>query len=308
MRCHLAVAVAVALAVIGCDRRAPAPPPSQGPTATAPAATAPAAPPAELVRRPAPTRLVAVGDLHGDLERTRAVLHLAGLLEPKTDRWIGGAAVLVQTGDILDRGDDEPDILALLATLRTQARAAGGDVITLLGNHELMNAAADFRYVTPDGFVDYGGEAGRQRAFAPGSELARHLGESPLYAIVGDAVFSHAGIEPAVAPRLAQLDAQARAWLIGGSGALPGALVEDDSPAWSRRFGRDGDAAVCADAARALASLGVRRMVIGHTPQPAGISAICDDTVWRIDVGLARYYGGPVEALEITAAGARALR
>lgn len=60
-------------------------------------------------------------------------------------RWIGGKAILVQMGDILDRGPDESDCLQRLLSLQAQARAAGGDVIMLLGNHEIMNAELDFR-------------------------------------------------------------------------------------------------------------------------------------------------------------------
>src|SRR5688572_30209254 len=39
--------------------------------------------------RPAPARLVAIGDVHGDLAATRAVLRLAGAIDER-DRWIGG--------------------------------------------------------------------------------------------------------------------------------------------------------------------------------------------------------------------------
>ena len=40
-------------------------------------------------------------------------------------------------------------------------------------------------------------------------------------------------------------------------------------------------------------------MVVGHTVQQAGITSACDGAVWRIDVGLASHYGGPIEVLEL---------
>jgi hypothetical protein len=49
-------------------------------------------------------------------------------------------------------------------------------------------------------------------------------------------------------------------------------------------------------------------MVVAHTPHEEGMSAICDGRVWRIDVGLARYYGGPLQLLEIDGAVARVLK
>ncbi|MEM1348461.1 MAG: metallophosphoesterase, partial [Myxococcota bacterium] len=61
-------------------------------------------------------RIVAVGDLHGDLEATRAALSLAGVLGAE-DAWVGGQTILVQTGDVLDRGSDEQAILDLLDAL-----------------------------------------------------------------------------------------------------------------------------------------------------------------------------------------------
>ncbi len=50
--------------------------------------------------------------------------------------------------------------------------------------------------------------------------------------------------------------------------------------------------------ATSLRAMGVSRMVVGHTVQPA-ITSACDGTVWRIDVGLSKHYGGPIEVLEL---------
>ena len=78
-----------------------------------------------LIRLPAPPRLVAVGDVHGDVQSLLEVLELAGLYSER--RWTGGRAVLVQIGDILDRGDDEAACLDLCAP-RCKPRDARKDV------------------------------------------------------------------------------------------------------------------------------------------------------------------------------------
>ena len=105
---------------------------SAPPTASEPVATA-AQTPAPVQLDPVPTRhrdaprIVAIGDLHGDLDATRRVLRLARAIDDD-DRWIGGSLVVVQTGDQLDRGDDERAILDLLKRLSEEARQAGGAV------------------------------------------------------------------------------------------------------------------------------------------------------------------------------------
>lgn len=52
--------------------------------------------------------------------------------------------VVVQVGDILDRGEDEIAILSLLRLLDEQAKANGGAVFQVNGNHETMNVEGDF--------------------------------------------------------------------------------------------------------------------------------------------------------------------
>src|SRR6185436_1020322 len=100
-----------------------------------------------------------------------------------------------------------------------------GALIVLNGNHELMNALGDFRYVTPGGFADFGGEAGRAAAFKPGGEWARRLARHDMIAVIGDSVFVHGGIELVdIEYGLDRENAEVRAWL-AGDGPEPRAIT-----------------------------------------------------------------------------------
>ncbi|KAE8648674.1 hypothetical protein Csa_007760 [Cucumis sativus] len=103
---------------------------------------------------PSPDRLIAVGDLHGDLSKSKEALRLAGLIDG-SGRWIGGSATVVQIGDVLDRGGDELKILYFLEKLKREAAKDGGMIITMNGNHEIMNVEGDFRYVTKEGLEEF---------------------------------------------------------------------------------------------------------------------------------------------------------
>jgi hypothetical protein len=52
--------------------------------------------------RPFVRRIVAVGDLHGDLPNARRVLQFSGVVDEHGD-WTGNVDFFVQTGDIIDR-------------------------------------------------------------------------------------------------------------------------------------------------------------------------------------------------------------
>merc|ERR1719253_98135 len=58
--------------------------------------------------------------------------------------WTGGGSVLIQTGDVADRGPQELDVYKALFRLQDEAPASGGKVIILLGNHELLNLQGDY--------------------------------------------------------------------------------------------------------------------------------------------------------------------
>lgn len=99
-------------------------------------------------------RVVAIGDVHGDFEQMVRVLREAGLIN-KRKRWTGGEAILVQLGDIPDRGPDSRDAMDLLRKLESQARRAGGAVHVLIGNHESMLMLGDLRYTHPGEYASF---------------------------------------------------------------------------------------------------------------------------------------------------------
>jgi hypothetical protein len=97
---------------------------------------------------PAPTRVVAVGDIHGAYQALVSVLQRAKIVNT-AGQWVGGGATFVQIGDVLDRGERVRDCLDFLMGLESKAAKAGGKLIPLIGNHETMNMMHDLRYATP---------------------------------------------------------------------------------------------------------------------------------------------------------------
>jgi hypothetical protein len=263
--------------------------------------------------------VVAIGDLHGDLDATRRAFRLAGAIDDK-DKWIGGKLVVVQTGDLVDRGDDDRAILDLTERLKNEATAAGGELVELVGNHEIMNAELDFRYVTRGSYTSFGNVSpkdehmaeatmqldqqsrGRAAAFLPGGPYAKLLANRPVVARVGDSIFVHGGVLPKWVGELDAINDGARAWLLGDKSSMHKGLKAEDGPLWSRMYSAAPSKEDCDKLDEALRMLNAKRMVMGHTVQKPSISPACNDKAWRIDVGLAKGItpeGRAAEVLEI---------
>lgn len=107
-------------------------------------------------------RIVAIGDLHGDFDAWRAIALAAGLVDQK-GRWVGGETVLVQTGDVVDRGPNSLKIIRDLMRLQGEAARRHGRVVALVGNHEAMNITGDLRYVSAADYAAYADGQSRVR-------------------------------------------------------------------------------------------------------------------------------------------------
>jgi len=162
-----------------------------------------------------PQRVVAIGDIHGDLDAFVGILQRAHLVDPGR-RWSGGNTTLVQTGDFLDRGPKARSVMDLLMTLQREAGRQSGRVIVLMGNHEAMNIYGDLRYVTNSDYAGFAPEkedktAARHKAAYPSQpagfverceafdadgRYGKWIRGLPAVARVNDSIFLHGGISP----------------------------------------------------------------------------------------------------------------
>jgi hypothetical protein len=209
-------------------------------------------------------------------------------------------------------------VLRTLERLKLEARAAGGDIHMLLGNHETMNVEGRFVCAPSNSMSGYkifddeidsswspaprptnekytSVSRSRVGAFAPGGPLAAGiLSERNVATIVGRTLFVHGGLPPRYARHLDGINAFARKWLRGGakSGDSGDCKYRDGMGAmlWCRDYSSErGRPTALMDRVRlrdTLNSLGVDRMVVGHTVQTEGINQDCGGRVWRIDTGM----------------------
>lgn len=303
---------------------------------------------AALAGAPAAARVVAVGDLHGDFAAWRAIAQGAGLIDA-AGRWTGGATILVQTGDVPDRGPDSHLIIDDLQRLQREAKRAGGQVIALVGNHEAMNVTDDLRYATPAEIAAFAtrdsarlrervfaanqaaitasyrergvaltdaairerwiratplGKIEHQSAWHPGGRIGRWVVRNPAVALIEGTLFVHGGIAAAYAALpLAEINRRVSAALTARDAAETSIINDLAGPLWyrgliAREPGASGPGRE-QELAAALAAYGATRMVVGHTPNLAGIVFDQDGRLIRIDTGISAYYGGALSWLEI---------
>jgi hypothetical protein len=269
-------------------------------------------------------RIIAIGDLHGDLHAARRALQLARVMNEER-AWIGDSSRVVQLGDILDRGDHELEILELFDHLSREAEDQGGAVIQLNGNHEIMNVQLDFRYVTDAGFTTFQGfeathplpdvlqtlpeyHRGRAAAFRPGGPWAKRLARNPVIVLIDSTVFVHGGLLPEhVRHGIDTINGQIRKWMLGHVDEVSDFASGSRSPIWVRDLSANTSEEDCKRLKETLRLVGAKRLVVGHTVQEH-INCACDSLVWRVDTGMASAYGGPVEVLELRGHGVRILR
>src|SRR6185436_10892487 len=98
--------------------------------------------------------------------------------------WVGGRAELVQLGDIFNRGGGAAQALKLLLRLRREARACGGRVTVLLGNHEAMSALRHEGYCTEAEYLAFATAAERRAWPARVARATRRLARQRSHGVV----------------------------------------------------------------------------------------------------------------------------
>ena len=234
----------------------------------------------QLGMYPAVPRVVAIGDLHGDLKVSLQALRLAKVIPSNifpynVDQisWSGGNTWVVQCGDQIDRCrpdswkknciedwsdvvEDEGSnmrIIKIFQNLDVEARKVGGRVLGIIGNHELMNVDKDYRYVSPEEFLEFVppqqrgpkftddgypmGYYHRLKSFERGGNIAKHYAYQKKSVIqIGKFIFVHGGIGHALASKytIHELNSIVRKWLLKEG-------TEEDDKVFDEIFRSDDD-------------------------------------------------------------------
>ena len=183
-------------------------------------------------------RIVAVGDVHGSFDGLTSILQEAGILDEDL-KWAGGDATYIQLGDLFDRGLKVREVADLIMRLQDEAKAAGGRVECILGNHETMNLTGFYRDNNPEVYSTFVSAKSEKRhkklwlavkdfrelrsmpvdevakqewmdehppgwleyteALGPKGVYGKWLRTLPVAVTIGDVLFIHGGVSPQVA-------------------------------------------------------------------------------------------------------------
>ena len=227
---------------------------------------------------PKAEKIIAIGDIHGDISKARRAFRLAGLID-EHDSWVGGKSVCVQVGDVLDRGNNEVEIYYWFERLQREAQIAGGALHVLNGNHETMNIAKQFRYATEKGTEEFNrwahshamelalkakcmycpkdrieaakmylkasqsdGAAARSAALQPGGDFSRRfIAPNPVVLQVGSTVFVQGSLlTHHVEYGIEKINKETHDWIVHGKvQEKPAFLSGRKAVVWARDFSNE---------------------------------------------------------------------
>ena len=254
-------------------------------------------------------KVIAIGDLHGDWNATVNTLIKAGVIKKNRNNkfiWSGGNNYVVQVGDQVDgktrsennfNEEGELKIINFLNFLDKKASKKGGRVLSILGNHEIMNTQGNFNYSSEANIKNFGGELKRLKAFTPGGWLAKELAKTRFSVlIVNDILFVHGGISEktlSMFDSISEINYLIENYLLGNidpnqNSKLRYLLEDHEGIFWDRSLsGNDVNLGVVKSI---LNKYKVNKICVGHTPQE-NVNSVANGTVWRVDVGLSRAFG-----------------
>ncbi len=247
------------------------------------------------------SKLFVFSDIEGNFSAMRKLLQGNGVIDSDL-KWIFGDGRLVLIGDFVDRGDQVTEVLWLIYSLEEQAKAAGGYVHFILGNHEIMNMSDDLRYLHPKylesakllnvHFMNLYGES---------TELGRWLRTKNVAEKIGKFLFIHAGISNEINSMdvsVSDINKLARPYyadtLYDYKDIRLEAILGDLGPYWYRGYYSKSKPAPKEQVDASLSKFRVKHIVTGHSLVADTVSLWFGGTVINTDTHHAK---GHSEAL-----------
>lgn len=245
--------------------------------------------PAADVQAEMPERLVVLSDIEGNLAFLDAALRKLEIVDAQGN-WRFGRNQLLFNGDLVDRGRDAQAVLWRVHNLTLQAQAAGGQVHTLLGNHEQYDLRGNLSRAHPEHIYASRQLGGFTATYGADTVLGQWLRQQPVAVKLGKVLFAHGGISPAVAQSglsVSALNQTMRDYWQAKPASTTGldAVLGRQGVTQFRGYLPDetGKSLSPAELEQVLQAFGAERMVVAHTLVDK-VEALYDGRVYAVDV------------------------
>lgn len=256
---------------------------------------------------PSPEKMFILSDIEGNFDSFYSLLLNNGIIDTSLS-WTFNKGHLVLIGDFLDRGNQVIETLWLIHKLEQEAKANGGYVHFILGNHEILNLKGDTKYMhrkyksttkllNIDSSLLWGSK----------SYLGQWLRTKNIVEKIGDILFVHGGISQQVNSKmylLNEINTRYRDELRKAEDvSTPGyddtaSILGSMGPLWYRGYYKiqNGKIASHAQVDSTLSEYAVKHIVTGHTIVGDTITTHYDGKIINVDTHHAE---GKSEALLI---------
>jgi hypothetical protein len=250
-------------------------------------------------------RVIVIGDVHGDVKRFKNILIDAKVIN-KNVEWIANPpnTIVVQLGDQVDSLNrdqsindwemlNDTEMIHFTNFLNNIAITKGGKLISLIGNHELMNVIGNYSYVSPKSLENV---QTRQNLYKPGGSLSPILGKRPIIVKIGELLFCHAGLKKSHVDILnkynknvSYLNVVWRDFMMTQKVNIDDKQIFDDiilgyeGILWNRELDTP------EQTAEVFKQLGCVFMFIGHNTVDR--IKLLNNLIWYVDTGLSRAFG-----------------
>ncbi len=232
-----------------------------------------------------------ISDIEGNFGAFRKLLQANGIIDENFN-WKFGNGHLVLTGDFVDRGEQQTEVLWLIYSLEEKANAAGGHVHFVLGNHEIMNMNGDLRYLHAK--YNEGNNLMNEHhmtLYGENSEIGRWLRTKNVVEKIGNILYAHAGISQEVNSidiGAVKINKLTRPFYPDTTFKYPNLeteiLLGDLGPFWYRGYYHGKVKATQAQVDSTLSIFKVKHIATGHTVVADTISILYNGKVINTDV------------------------